>query len=163
MRRVTLIVLSLAVFADFSHAQELSLKRTTGFVFIAPGAVTAGRDASATVHAGAGADVRIYKGLTAGAELGGIGGGDKLAIFSSNVSYRFLNATQSRKLVPYLTAGYTAAVTGEVGENWFNVGGGIDYWIGQRTGVRLEFRDQADPNHSQLWHFLEGRVAFIWR
>ena len=166
MRRFTLVVFSWVVFAGVSQAQELSLKRTMGFLFIAPGGVTGGRDFGATVHVGGGVDVRIYKGLTVEADLGIVGGGDKLGIFSSGVSYRFLNATQNRRLVPYLTAGYTGALTtieSGGGENWFNFGGGVDYWIGQRKGVRLEFRDQVDPNHSQLWHFLEGRVGFVWR
>ena len=88
--------------------------------------------------------------------------GNGIGLFSSNASYHFLNASQNRKLVPFVTAGYTGAFQSEWGESWFNFGGGADYWFRERAGLRVEFRDHVDPQHSEPIHFLEARVGFVW-
>jgi hypothetical protein len=166
MRRLVLIAVSLFGFTALASAQETSLPRGMGYVFVAPGIAVDDGGPTGTLQLGGGGEFRIYKGLAAGAELGGLGViGDSaggLGIFSLNGYYHIPNATRSGKLIPFVTAGYTGAGNAEWGERWFNVGGGADYWFKKRIGLRVEFRDQIDANHSTPIHFAGMRVGLVW-
>ena len=172
MHRFMLLIISLVMFAGITQAQEFGEKRAIGYLFVAPGGAASNQDSSPTMHFGGGGEYLIYKGLGAGAEIGALlpvgssgcscSTGNGIGLFSSNASYHFLNASQNRKLVPFVTAGYTGAFQSEWGESWFNFGGGADYWFRERAGLRVEFRDHVDPQHSEPIHFLEARVGFVW-
>jgi hypothetical protein len=166
MRRWLLIALSFVGFSTLASAQETTLPRGMGYFFVAPGFAAGEGTPTSTWQLGGGGEYRFYKGFAAGAEIGGLGSLDDcscgLGIFSLNGYYHIPNATRSGKLVPFLTAGYTAAGTSEWSERWVNVGGGADYWFKNRLGLRVEFRDQMDPNHSRMLHFAGARVGLVW-
>jgi hypothetical protein len=63
-------------------------------------------------------------------------------ILSANALYQF---TGTRKLIPFVTGGVSVMLGGngaEIGAvGGVNVGSGVNYWLGEKLGVRLEFRD----------------------
>ncbi len=99
------------------------------------------------LNPGIGADLFVYKGLAASADVGYVGyynnfSADGLGLFSPNASYHFFNST---KFVPFVTGGYTLAFrsgTAHLG----NYGGGATYWFSNRIGVRVEGRDHRDAS-----------------
>jgi hypothetical protein len=113
------------------------------------------------MHVGAGGEALLYKGLGAGAEIGGIWalqGSDLLAVFSADGSYHF---SRGRKISPFLTGGYSL-IWGDGSANMVNFGGGINWWLGERKGIRLEFRDHvyAEGSNRQI---VEFRIGFAFR
>jgi hypothetical protein len=132
-----------------------------GYLFLAPGAYTGYSETRATMHVGAGGEALLYKGFGAGAEIGGIWalqGSDLLAVFSADGSYHF---SRGRKISPFLTGGYSL-IWGDGSANMVNFGGGINWWLGERKGVRLEFRDHvyAEGSNRQI---VEFRIGFAFR
>jgi len=161
----TLIILCLSVWA---HAQPSPTAPGTsdryhgqGYLFLAPGAYVGYSETRATMHFGGGGEALLYKGLGAGAEMGGIWalqGSDLFALFSADGSYQF---SRGRKISPFLTCGYSR-IGGDGSANMVNFGGGINWWLGERKGIRLEFREHvyADSGHRQIAEF---RIGFAFR
>ena len=163
MRHSILIVFSLLVLSATGQAQEAQPPRGRGYVFFAPGTVSNRSERATTLHIGGGYERLVYKGLGVGSEIGiQKEGGDTYALFSANGSYHFTNLAPNRKIVPFLTAGYSGAFNGEGGENWFNFGGGLDYWLRPTKALRLEVRDHVDPQHERAVHYLEYRIGLVW-
>jgi hypothetical protein len=115
-----------------------------------------------TIHIGGGAEGAIYKGVGAGAEVGylgpthGYGGG--FGIFSANGLYDFPQVKRSAKLHPLATGGYSLGFrSGTI--NGYNFGFGVNYWIGERNGLRLEYRENVFRHE----HFRGFRVAWTAR
>ena len=136
--------------------------RGQGYLFIAPGMYIGNADSIAILHVGGGGEFLVYRGLGVGAEVGAIGAlqesRDGLGLFSANGSYHF---SRLRKLSPFLSGGYSI-VGGNGQRNLVNFGGGVNYWLRERIGLRLEFRDHvyADGTGRQLLGF---RVGFAFR
>ena len=133
-----------------------------GYAFVAP-VVTNGGGNGAQV--GGGAEGLVYQGLGAGAELSYLstvtGFRDGLGVFSPNVSYHFLNATKSGKVVPFVTGGYTLYFRSGKAHG-FNYGGGVNYWFKERVGLRFEVRDQVFLNNG-TGHFVGFRAGISFR
>jgi len=135
-----------------------------GYLFAAVGGVNA--ESGVTAGGGAGFEKLFYKGLGAGLEVQGYGGNPYGGgvTFSANGSYHFRTSGSSTKMVPFGTAGFSAL--GSCGDSCggligFNFGGGVNYWITPRRGLRLELRDHvfkpSDPIHK--WEIRVG-LAF---
>jgi hypothetical protein len=94
--------------------------------------------------AGGGGEGFLYKGLSLGADVAYIFPKDEpatgIGMFSVNPGYHFYQLTASRKVVPFVTGGYSLGFRNGVG-NFFNYGGGVTYWFSERLGLRLELRD----------------------
>ncbi len=133
-----------------------------GYVFVAPGAYIGYADSVAILHVGGGGEALIQRGLGIGAEIGAIGSlqesGGGLGLFSVNGSYHF---RRNKKIAPFLTGGYSV-VGGNGTRSLVNVGGGVNYWLRERVGIRLEFRDHfyLDGAGRQLLGF---RIGFAFR
>jgi hypothetical protein len=138
------------------------MHRAQGYIFAAPGAYVGYSDSVATLHVGGGGEALVYRGLGVGAEIGAIGAleesGGGLGLFSVNGSYHF---GQKGKIVPFLTGGYSV-VGGNGTRNLANFGIGVNYWLRERIGIRLEFRDHfyLDGAGRQLRGF---RIGFAFR
>ncbi len=153
-----LIFLSVSVMAQDDYKGQ-------GYLFVAPGTAVYGSGGGSygILHFGGGGEGFLYKGLAAGAEIGYVGPtqsyGDGVGLLSVNGGYHF--KAPDRKLVPFLTGGYSLAFrSGHL--NGANFGGGVTYWAGERYGVRLEFRDNYFPQGSGL-HQLGFRVGLSFR
>jgi hypothetical protein len=138
----------------------LAQHRGYGYVFGAPGGSTPGGEAN--FHIGAGGEGLIYKGLGAGADIGYLtpvrDWGSGVGLLSVNGSYHFL--PQDRRLDPFVTAGYSL-VFRSGSANLVNFGGGVQYWMRDRLGLRAEFRDHVLPNPAV--HYLEVRFGLCFR
>jgi len=154
MRKLMLTFCLLTIVPVSGRAEDGSLPR--GYVFFAPGMV----ERETTLHLGVGGEVPIYKGLGMGGELGYLGPanyfGEGFGILSANATYDFPRAT-SGKLGPFATGGYSLGFrSGSI--NGFNYGIGMNYWIVDRIGLRVEFREHVFDRT----HFHGFRIGWIF-
>lgn len=163
MRNIGFSILILAACGATAWGQTENGHSGQGYVFFAPGSMS--RSHTLLLHAGGGGEGLIFKGLGAGAEIGYLFPrwyvGDGIGLFSVNGSYHFGARTPGRKLVPFVTAGYSLAFRGGHA-NLANFGGGVHYWFTDRVGLRAEFRDHVwacSYCSSHLWGVRVG-VAF---
>ena len=156
------LIVALALVALFtsSLSAQVPYPKGSGYVFIAPGAISGG-ETTATLHFGGGGDVLLYEGLAAGAEVGYLAPirapGDGFGILSANLSYYF--ARRQRRLVPFVTGGYSLAFRSGTA-NGGNFGGGVEYWFRDHVGVRFEFRDHLFSSDSPHFYGFRFGVAF---
>jgi hypothetical protein len=161
-----IIVLLIVLTPALSYAQTPRQKERTSYGYAFTGLMIASNGGDSGLQAGFGGEGIIQKGFGVGGELSyfrnvGFGNNGGLGLLSLNTSYHFLNASKSRKLVPFMTGGFSlffrsGAVVGG------NFGGGITYWIKDRVGVRFEVRDQI-PAYSGIGHFPSFRAALTFR
>ncbi len=141
--------------SDEHHAQ--------GYAFFAPGASSPG--GTGTMHMGVGGEGLFYKGLGAGAEVGYLAPWssfrDGFGIGSANGYYQFGPSRKDRKLIPFVTGGYSLFFR-QGTSNAFNVGGGVNYWFRDHLGLRLEVRDHINTEVGTA-HFVGFRVALAFR
>ena len=168
-RPFTMAAALLVLMSTASHAGSMEggfdrEHRGQGYAFFAPGGVFGEGGHTGTGHIGGGGEVLFYRGIGAGAEIGyllpcgdfssGIG------ILSADGSYHFM---RGRKVSPFLTAGYSLGFRNGHG-NLVNFGGGIHWWMKERLGLRLEFRDHVyGIGASMPVHFLGGRIGIAFR
>ena len=154
----------LGFLASSAHAQdgqEVNFRHGLGYVFAGPTVVFNGRSNESVWQVGGGGEYQFTNGLGIGSEVGVIS--EHVGQWSVNPYFHFQSADRSGKFIPFVTAGYTGTHNLEDSKNWFNVGGGVDYWIKERIGVRFEARHNVDLNHSGPRHYTGLRVGFAWR
>jgi hypothetical protein len=120
------------------------------------------RDSKLISEAALGGEWVIGKGFGVGGELGAEAGHDSFGYFSANGTYHLAAATAQRKLDPFVTGGYTFGFS-LFGHNasLFNVGGGINFWLWRRVGLRAEVRDiVAHGDNSPNFLVFRGGLAF---
>ncbi len=149
------------------------MRRFLGFLFCASmaaqpssnGYLVAGagaRDSKLISEAAAGGEWVIGKGFGIGGELGAEAGHDSFGFFSANGYYHLAAATHQTRIDPFVTGGYTLAFSLFGGRaDAFNAGGGINFWLWRRLGLRAEFRDIVANSISSpnFWVF-RGGLAF---
>lgn len=133
-----------------------------GYLFFAPGVVTGSGASEGTFHFGGGGEGFLYRGLAAGGEIGYVApwshGADGIGLLSLDGSYHL---KRSSSLSPFVTGGYSLGFrSGHF--NAVNYGGGVNWWIGERKGVRLELRDHVETQFSDV-HYLGFRIGFVFR
>jgi hypothetical protein len=98
-------------------------------------------------HAAGGAEM-LAGGLVGGAaEFGVLGNASSLlSVLSLNGVVHFTHATTSRSS-PFVTGGYSRFSSGDGSFKAWNFGGGVDFWMKQRAGLRVEFRNHIRPDH----------------
>ena len=109
---------------------------------------------------GAGADIFVYKGAAfspSAAYLFNFANGGGLAVITLNGSYHFLRGKS--RFEPFVTAGYGALADIGNGVSLFNYGGGGQYWISKRVGVRVELLNFQQRQYRELTSVRFG-VAF---
>lgn len=94
------------------------------------------------VSFGAGGDAFLFRGLTAGAEIGHYQfverGSDGFGIAGFNAGYHW-NRRGAGRTEPFVSAG-PAIVFGNASSPGASFGGGVNYWFSRRLGLRLEGR-----------------------
>ncbi len=167
MQRTVVLGFILILIPAAARAQSSEGTKAQASVFCAPGALTGGGATTSTVHFGGGGEALVYKGLGVGAEIGYLtpwdSFGDGIGIFSANGSYNFFPRHGEKKLVPFVTGGYSLFFRSG-SANGFNFGGGVNWWLKPKLGLRLEFRDQVWPGrYDSAAHFFEFRVGLAFR
>jgi len=168
MNRLTLIACSLVLLPVGMMAQESQAPRATANAFFGVGGAFAEGERAGVLHFGGGGEGRIYKGLSAGAELGYLhptkSFKDGFGLLSTNGSYHFWTSSTSQRVVPFLTAGYSLAFRDGTA-NLANFGGGVDYWFHDHAALRLEIRDHIWPGKDGVptSNFLMFRIGVVGR
>jgi hypothetical protein len=161
---IAVAIISLAI-SPWALAQNAAPRyRGEGYLFFGEGVVSSGYAHWGILHAGGGGDVRVLKGLGVDGELGAMGlFGYGFGIFSLGPSYHFLRPTRKSKFDPFVGSGYTRAF-GNGGVNLMNFGGGTNYWLFRRVGVRFDFRDYPNLGLRSGWgNVPELRVGLVIR
>jgi hypothetical protein len=137
--------------------------RAIGYVFVGPGALLPG-NSTTFLNFGGGGEGLIKGGFSVGGEVGGFvpardfGGG--FGIVSATAGYHVLKASQSGKVVPFVSGGYSVFIRSGA-DNGINFGGGVDYWFKEHVGLRFEIRDHVPvPTNA---HFVGFRVGLSFR
>lgn len=116
------------------------------------------------VHAAGGGELLAGGRLGGGGELGLLAGsGGALWVASANGVYHGYRITDDRKVQPFLTGGYTRMSSGEGSFNAWNVGGGVDVWLKERVGLRVEYRDHIRPDDRGAVHYWTIRAGVVFR
>lgn len=162
MRRLVMVVSFFVLGQAAAFGQTMSEPRAWGYGFGGVGGTSGG--SVATLHVGGGGEGLVYKGLGLGAEVGYLSPfedlSDGIGILSTNVSYHFVKPKSNQKLVPFVTGGFSLAFrNGASGGG--NFGGGVQYWVRPRLGLRFEFRDHIFS--SDTTHLYGFRVGLSFR
>jgi hypothetical protein len=165
MRNAILILCSLFLLTGNAAAQQVERHRGLGYVVVGPGSDNLFNISVTTLQVGGGGERIVYKGLGLGADLTLILSRDDFEAgpLSFNGSYHFASESSASKADPFVSGGYSLAVFSGATENWFNLGGGVNYWFRERVGLRADFRDFVDPNHDELFHLWAFRVGLSLR
>ena len=161
MRRLVMGVSVLLSAQAVALGQTASQPRGWGYGFAGVGG-TSGGSVVGTGHFGGGGEFLVHKGFSLGGEIGYLSPlgdpGDGIGILSTNVGYHFVKP--DHKLVPFVTGGFSLAFrNGASGGG--NFGGGVQYWIKPRVGLRVEFRDHIFSSDSP--HLYGVRVGISFR
>ncbi len=170
MRRLSLYAACLLVGAVGPVSAQTTTTR--GFAVVGPGTVSGG--GGTTLHLAGGGEV-LFKGVGPLFEVGYLGPtsylSEGLGVLSLNGVYHIPAGGESRSIVsPFVTGGYSMFFR-EGHANFWNVGGGVDWWVGRKIGVRVELRDQirhesyTSPyySYSRTWHFWNVRTGIVFR
>lgn len=134
----------LALIPGLAFGQSANDRKGWGYGFVGAGAATGVSTEPLLVNVGGGGEALVYKGLGVGAELGylaradNFGGG--IGIFSVNTAYHLGGQKAGKKFVPFLSGGYSLFFRDGAASGG-NIGGGFQYWAGNRAGLRFEIRD----------------------
>ena len=161
MRKIIVAVALLMAVQGVALAQTSADRRAWGYVFGGAGGAS-GSGSTALFQVGGGGEGLFYKGLGMGAEVSYVApfreGGDGLGIFSTDIVYHF---NRSSKLVPFVNGGYSLGFRNRARSHGGNFGGGVQYWMKDHVGLRLEFRDHGFSSDSP--HLYEFRVGLSFR
>jgi hypothetical protein len=149
------------MFAGFAATPATTSAQAFGYAFGGPvGVSNMGiRDSTTAWHVGGGGEILIRGGLSFGGELGSFyfpsvettsgcchqsrTAAVQAGLFSLNHSYHFGGPNRAtRGMRPFVTGGFSFLLDADVAMPLWNVGGGMDWWLGRHAGVRLEVRDQ---------------------
>lgn len=150
---------ALALFLLLSTS-EIASAQSYGYAFIATGNETG---YSSYFHPGIGGDWILRERLGIGGEVGGVTnrrqGAPNVALLSGNGSFHV--GPSGSTVDPFATAGISALTTGSNIEPLWNWGGGANWWIRPRFGLRFEFRDHVWSRADR--HLVEFRFGISFR
>ncbi len=166
---IKLMLIFIALTPALAFAQSPNERRGYGYAFASPLVSQNGEHVS--LHTGIGGEGIFFKGFGIGGEIGVVGPGvfgNSGFLVSVNPSYHFLNASKSKRVVPFVTAGVTlfggchASIGGCNGLGG-NFGGGLTYWFKDSVGTRFEVRDHIPLFYASADHFPSFRVGLSFR
>ncbi len=122
------------------------------------------RSSGSSVHAAGGVEALVVGRAGVGGELGVLANSSSaLIVVSANGVLHVLTPQSASRLSPYVTGGYTHMSSGEGGFGAWNVGGGLDLWLKDRVGMRLEFRDHVRPDSRGAVQYWTVRAGVVFR
>jgi|SRR5579864_9001945 len=142
-------------------AAGVALAQSHGYLVVAPGIAHADNDTLGLIHLGAGGEWMFKDGIGAGGEIGVVGRTDlgAVGVASLNGYYHF---SRDRRLVPFVTGGYSSFFSFGSHVNLANVGGGVNYWYSDHFGIKLEFRDHFATGTNSA-NYAEFRFGFDFK
>ena len=163
MKRGTQLALLMMAMSLLGSAQTKEYSKGDGYAFFSPGVTSPG-----TVtwgHLGGGGEGYFSRYLGVGAEVGYLAPmqsfSSGIGTLSPNVVARFRAKDERNKVEPFATGGYTLFFrSGHA--NGFNFGGGVNYWLKDHVGLRLEVRDNV-WTLGETVHYVGFRVGVTFR
>jgi len=139
--------------------------RGQGYAFAGPGWGNTG-PGDGNIQFGIGGEQFIYKGLSFGAEIGGVAPWPTsrpnsgfsawvVGLGSADLSLHVLPHDSNRGISPFLTGGYSLFFRAGTFSG-YNVGGGVNVWLKRKTALRFEFRHQESYRHRDSSNFRVG-------
>ena len=119
------------------------------------------------VHVGGGAEGRLTNRFALGGELGvlkPVSNRDAITAGLASVTpaYHFIPRESSRKIDPFVDGGISL-LFGRGGAVAFHYGGGLNYWVRRRIGLRIEFRHHLwSPEAGEAIHLVGIRVGIVF-
>ena len=119
------------------------------------------------VHMGGGAEGRLTNRFALGGELGVLKPvTNRYAVAAGLASvtpaYHFIARESSRKIDPFVDGGISL-LFGRGGAIALHYGGGLNYWVRRRVGLRLEFRHHLwSPEAGETIHLVGIRVGIVF-
>ncbi len=160
---VVLLIPAVAI-AQRPAPEPVKTSSGIGYAFAGIGAV----EGMSTFNLGGGGEAVLADAFGVGAELGYLAGtsgaSEGIGTFSVNGTYHAFPRQPARKVRPFVTAGYTLGFRFQEGHaNMWNFGGGVNFWLKPRTGLRVEFRDHVYSGGGEGTHFWGARAGVIFR
>ena len=156
MRKIITAIAFIVLAQGLAFGQSLSERKGWVYGFGGIGGATTG-NLDTLVHVGGGGEGYFRNGAGVGAEIGYLtssrSAGNGIGLASVNGSYHF---NRSGKARPFLTGGASVAFSGFAAGGG-NFGGGVNYWMNNRFGLRFEVRDHIFSSDSP--HIVIFRVG----
>ncbi|HUI41290.1 MAG TPA: hypothetical protein VL523_04920 [Terriglobia bacterium] len=150
--------------------------RGQGYLFLGLGFATphgpfqVGSGAPLLTSVGVGGEGFPYKGLGFGAEVNYASAGpyglNDAWIGSADFSYHFGRHSKRGHIDPFLLSGFSVVGPAENGSRGLpagNFGGGANWWLGEHTALRLEFRDHIVAHDPFCHNIASFRVGVTFR
>jgi hypothetical protein len=162
-----LVAMPAAVFAQSGGTAPARSVGGLGYGFAGFGGAAGEGESTSTWHVGGGGEAIFGDAVGVGAEIGYLNSfedsAEGIGVFSANGSYHFNGGAATRRLRPFVTGGYTLGFASDGHQNLFNVGGGVDYWLKPKVGLRIEFRDHIWHEENDTLHFWGVRAGVTFR
>ncbi|MFB3826277.1 MAG: hypothetical protein ACE15B_05885 [Bryobacteraceae bacterium] len=135
-------------------------------LYFGPGALISKYGNGPALYGGVAVERRVAGRFGIGLDVGGADTGKtnfnySAAILSFGGSCHFLPAA-ARKLDPFAAIG-VSGVTLEGAPALVYFGGGLNYWLKPRFGLRAEVRDHATSDNGTALHYLAARFGIVFR
>jgi hypothetical protein len=120
------------------------------------------------VHVGGGGEGRLTDRFALGGELGVLKPvtnqyAVRTGLASVTPAYHFIPRDSNRRIDPFVDGGLSL-LFGSGGGIAAHYGGGVNYWVGRRVGLRLEFRDHLwSPEAGEAIHLIGFRIGVTFR
>jgi hypothetical protein len=119
------------------------------------------------VYAGGGGEGRVTGRFALGGEIGVLKPVTNqyaitIGLGSVTPTFHFISKDSKRKFDPFVDGGVSLLV-GRGGAMAIHYGGGVNYWLGRRFGLRFEFRHHLwSPEAGETVHLVGFRVGIIF-
>ena len=121
------------------------------------------------IHAGGGGEARLANRFGLGGELGVLKPVTNQYAITTGLgsvtpAYHFIRRDSKRKFDPFVDGGVSLLVGGGGAAAAVHYGGGVNYWVGRRLGLRFEFRHHLwSPEAGEAIHLIGFRVGIAFR
>ena len=168
MAKPTLAML-IMLLVSFPAAAQMS----SGYVYAFGGPVVVPKSAFTRwngdfVHVGGGGEGRLTDRFALGGEIGVLKPvTNQYAITTGLASvtpaFHFISRESKRKFDPFVDGGFSLLAGGGGGAVAIHFGGGVNYWVRRRFGLRFEFRHHIfSPESGEAVHLVGFRVGIVF-
>lgn len=119
------------------------------------------------VHVGAGGEGRLTSRFALGGEIGVLKPVTNQYAITTGLgsvtpAFHFVSKDTKGRFDPFVEGGLSLLV-GRGGAIAFHYGGGVNYWLRRRIGLRFEFRDHVwSPESGETVHMVGFRVGIVF-
>jgi hypothetical protein len=161
----TLVVAALAVGASMIAAPRQAESQVVGYGIFGPTVLSGGSEYLVSGTTAAGAEFLINGRVGVGVEAGFIG--TPMSGWPVLSATGVLHLTSSRRgesrVSPFVAAGISTIDSGRPADRSWNVGGGVDIWLRDRVGLRIDYRDHFTPQAAFTPRYSMLRVGVSFR